>query len=379
VQITPIELRHLLHQNPELAYQEFQTTKLIIDSISALPGFDKRFLFLTPMQTGVLVQYKVNEGNYLLFRADIDALPINEETSFEFKSKNEYMHACGHDVHTSILFGLIEYAARENINQNILFLFQPAEESGGGTMKFFATGIFNQFNVDKAFALHVTDEFTKGTIASTSGVLFASALEVDVDFHGKSSHVAFPQNGKNAFNALRLFLDAVDKIPKGLNDATMLGFGKIASGSVRNIIPGSARLEGTIRALTMKKTNEIASILKTIASGIEQITGVKINVTKEAHYPEVIVDDALFGSLSKIFSKKFTFLDCGFKMTGEDFGYISQQYPSFMFWLGTSTGEQFGLHNAQFLPGDEIIEIGTTIFKEILLAQISSTFSKKNS
>lgn len=370
MQISPIELRHLLHQNPELAYQEFQTTKLIIDAVSALPNFDKRFTIHTPMETGVLVEYKVNDGKYLLFRADIDALPICEETLFEFKSKNDYMHACGHDVHTSILFGLVEYATRENINHNLLFLFQPAEESGGGAMKFFATGIFNQFNIKKAFALHVTDEFPKGTIASTSGVLFASALEINLDFHGRSSHVAFPQNGRNAFNALRMFLDAVDKIPKGINAATLLGFGKIASGSVRNIIPGNAKLEGTIRALTMKETDEIASHLKIIAAGVEQITDVKISVTKGAHYPEVLVDDSLFRSLSKILAKNFTFLDCGFKMTGEDFGYISHQYPSFMFWLGTSTGEQFGLHNPQFLPGDEVIEIGTNVFKEILLAQI---------
>ena len=371
MKISPIELRHLLHQNPELAYQEFQTTKLIIDAVSALPKFDKRFTIHTPMQTGVLVEYKVNDGNYLLFRADIDALPISEETSFQFKSKNDCMHACGHDVHTSILFGLVEFAARENVNQNILFLFQPAEESGGGAMKFFATGIFDQFKVEKAFALHVTDEFPKGTIASTSGVLFASALEIDVAFHGKSSHVAFPQNGKNAFNAVRLFLDAVDKIPKGINDATMFGFGKITSGSVRNIVPGSARLEGTVRALTMKGTDEIASRFGKIASGIQQITDVKVSVIKGAHYPEVIVNDPLFGNLSKILAEKFTFLDCGYKMTGEDFGFISQQYPSFMFWLGTSTGEQYGLHNPQFLPGDDVIEIGTNAFKEILLSQIA--------
>lgn len=369
--LSPIELRHLLHQNPELAYQEFQTTKLIIDEVSALPNFDKRFTIYTPMQTGVLVEYKVNDGNYLLFRADIDALPISEETSFQFKSKNDCMHACGHDVHASILFGLVEYVAHENVNQNILFLFQPAEESGGGAMKFFATGVFNQFKVDKAFALHVTDEFPRGTIASTSGVLFASALEIDVDFHGKSSHVAFPQNGKNAFNAARLFLDAIDKIPKGINDATMFGFGKITSGSVRNIVPGSARLEGAVRALTMKGTDEIASRFEKIASGIQQITDVKVSVTKGAHYPEVIVNDSLFNTLSKVISEKFTFLDCGYKMTGEDFGFVSQQYPSFMFWLGTSTGEQYGLHNPQFLPDDDVIEIGTNAFKEILLSQIA--------
>ena len=369
MQISPIELRHLLHQNPELAYQEFQTTKLLIDALSSLPDFDKRFSLHTPMPTGVLVEYKVNDGKYLLFRADIDALPISEETAFEFKSKNAFMHACGHDVHSSILFSFIEYVSRKNVNQNLLFLFQPAEESGGGAMKFFASGVFNQFIIEKAFALHVTDEFPKGTIASTSGVLFASALEIDVDFHGRSAHVAFPQNGRNAFNALRIFLDAVDKIPKNITEPTLLGFGKITSGSVRNIVPGIAKLEGTIRALSMKETDSIFSQLEKIAAGVEQITGVKIYVSKGAHYPEALVDDALFRSLSKILAKKFTFLDCGYKMTGEDFGYLSQQFPSFMFWLGTSNGETFGLHNPQFLPGDDVIVIGTNAFKELLHSQ----------
>lgn len=367
--LSPVELRHQLHLQPELAYEEFKTTKLIIDAVSALPEFDERFTFHSPMPTGVLVEYKVNDDAYILFRADIDALPIFEETLFPFKSQNNYMHACGHDVHTSILYGFLSYVAKEHIEQNILFLFQPAEESGGGAIKFFASGVFKKFKVKNAFALHVTDEFPKGTIAATSGVLFASALEVDVDFLGKSSHVAFPQHGRNAFDALRQFLDAVDKIPKGLNDATMMGFGKITSGAVRNIVPGSARMEGTIRALSMSGTDESAAKLVHIAKGIEAITVVTISVVKGAHYPEVINDETLFQSLSQKFQQlpnPFSFLDCGFKMTGEDFGYISQQYPSFMCWLGTSTGERFGLHNPQFLPEDDVIDLGIQVFKTIL-------------
>jgi N-acetyldiaminopimelate deacetylase len=346
--ISPIELRHLLHQNPELAFQEYKTTETIIKAINSIPDHTKKIIIHTPMKTGLLVEYKINEGNYILFRADIDALPIKEETSYKYRSVNNFMHACGHDVHTSILFGLLDYISRAKINQNLLFLFQPAEESGGGAMKFFETGIFSLFKIDKAFALHVSDEYSIGTVASTKGVLFASALEVNVNFFGKSAHIAFPADGKNAFNALRLFLDSVDKLPRELYEPFLLAFGKITSGSVRNIIPDQAVLEGTIRALIMNKTNVLFSALENIAMTIERITDVKINVSKGAHYPEVNINEILFEEISKRLSGKFNFLDCGYKMTGEDFGYISHQFPSFMFWLGTSKGEYHGLHNPIF-------------------------------
>lgn len=364
--IKPIELRHLLHQNPELAFEEYKTTEAIISAVKSLPNPKNYFTIHAPMQTGLLVEYKYNDGSYILFRADIDALPIKEETLYKFKSKNNYMHACGHDVHTSILYGLLEYVSEHKINQNILFLFQPAEESGGGALKFLRTGILSQFKIDKAFALHVSDEYPLGTVASSRGVLFASALEVDVKFIGKNSHIAFPQDGKNAFNSLRLFLDSVDKLPKEISEPVLIGFGKIASGQIRNIIPGEAILEGTIRALTMKKTNMLFSTLENIATGIERITDVKIELKKGAQYPEVIVNEIIFDELKNKLSEKFNFIDCGYKMTGEDFGYISHQFPSFMFWLGTSKGEHNGLHNPKFLPDDDVVDTGIDILKEIL-------------
>lgn len=363
---TPIELRHKLHSNPELAYFEYKTTATILEAIQSIPGAAGILKMHSPMHTGVLVEYKVNDGEYLLFRADIDALPIVEDTGYEFSSKNNYMHACGHDVHTSILYGLLKYVIENKIQKNILFFFQPAEESGGGAMKFFATGVFDSYKIKNAFALHVTDEYPKGLIASTSGVLFASALELDIDFTGVSAHVAFPQNGKNAINALRLFLDSVDKIPKDFNEPMIVGVGKISSGEVRNIAPGYARLEGSIRALSVEKANFIISKLENILQGIEQITGVKSIIMRGAHYPEVFVNDALFNKFSEILSKNYEFIDCSYKMTGEDFGYISRKYDSFMFWLGTSTGSKYGLHNPKFLPDDSIIDIGISIFKDIL-------------
>ena len=364
--MTPIQLRHTLHQNPEIAFREFKTTELIIKSINSLAG-SKILKIHTPFPTGVLVEYKVNDGDYLLFRADIDALAIKEENEIEFKSKNDHMHACGHDVHTSILYSFLKEVLNIKSDKNILFLFQPAEEAGGGAMQFYSTGIFNQFKIKNAFALHVSDEFHVGTIASTAGVLFASALEVDIEFIGERAHVAFPDEGKNAFNALRKFLDKKDLFVKNLEEPFIFGIGKYNSGDVRNITPGYARLEGTIRGLSEKKVLSFLNEIEKLLNEVKEATNVDFEITKGAHYPEVIVDKELFGNLSKKLSKNFKFIDCGHTMTGEDFGFFSHKWSSFMFWLGTSKGEKYGLHNPRFLPPDEVIEIGKNVFKEIIL------------
>lgn len=365
IALTPIQLRHQLHKNPEIAYQEFHTTELIINNIEAVDK-NKRLKLHTPFATGVLVEYKVNDSDFILFRADIDALPIKEQTNIYFKSENNCMHACGHDVHTSILYSFIEPVLRIEPDQNILFLFQPAEESGGGAMKFYKTGIFNQFKIKNAFALHVTDEYPFGTIASSPGVLFASALEIDIDFIGESAHIAFPNEGKNAFNAMRYFLDKVDNISQEISEPFIFGIGKITAGFVRNIAPGDARLEGSIRVLSEKSALAFSDKLFSVLNEMKLSTDVDFKLTKGAHYPEVINDESLFKFLFHSLSTKYKFINCGYKMTGEDFGFFSKKFPSFMFWLGTSKGERFGLHNPHFLPHDEVIEMGCKVFLEIL-------------
>lgn len=364
--VSPVELRHKLHRNPELSFREFETSKLLISNIEKLDD-KSRLNIHTPYRTGLLVEYTTSPGDpYILFRADIDALPINEKTDFEFKSLNENMHACGHDVHTSIMYNLISHVLESNIKKNILFLFQPAEESGGGAMEFYGTGIFNNFKIENAFALHVTDEYPEGTFACSKGILFCSTLEVDVDFNGVSSHVAFPENGKNAFNALRLFLDGIDRIPKSITEVFVFGVGKITAGEVRNINPGHARLEGTLRGLRKKNVDDFYAQLENILEGVKKISGVDYIIRRGAAYPEVVINDGLYDKIIPSLSKKYNFIDCGLKMTGEDFGFFSQTYPSLMFWLGTSRGEKHGLHNPEFLPHDNVIEIGKNIFTDIL-------------
>src|ERR1035438_5350729 len=360
--LDPVELRHTLHKFPELMFEEFKTTETLIKNIEGMNDIK----ILRPLETGLIAEYKVNDGNYYLFRADIDALPIKEETGVSFSSQNNLMHACGHDVHTSILYGLLQHVVINRINKNILFLFQPGEEGGGGAEQVIKSGVLDNYNIEKAFALHVTDEYEKGVIASTPGILFASAFELDIELFGTSAHVAFPEKGKNAFEALVLFLTKVKELVNGESEKTIFGYGKIISGDVRNIIPAYAKIEATIRTLSREKSEAFLNKIISLLGTMDRDSGIKYKITTGSLYTEVDVDKNLYKQYRKVLTGKYEFIDCGYKMTGEDFGFISKLYPSFMFWLGTRTGEQFGLHNPKFLPDDKIIKEGIDIFKVIL-------------
>lgn len=362
--ISPIELRHRLHSKPELMFEEFRTTEAILEALSAFEGIK----IYRPIETGLVVEYSQGgDDEYLLFRADIDALPVKEETGWQYASENDCMHACGHDVHASVLFGLIRHVVEAAPKKNILFLFQPGEEGGGGAGRVIASGIFNDFRIKHAFALHVTDEYTLGTVASTKGVLFASAHEVDIEIYGRSAHVAFPSDGIHSFNVFRSFLNEVENLLEQQSAKIVFGYGKVTSGTARNIIPAMTRAECTIRSLSKDKTEVFVEGLKKILDDLKSETGIEYDFHSGPFYNEVIVDDELYDKCTSLLkSAGYDFIDCGYKMTGEDFGFFSRRYPSFMFWLGVGQGEKHGLHNSKFLPPDEAIEKGISIFRTIL-------------
>ena len=360
--LSPVELRHLLHQNPELMFEEFKTTELLFDNLKHLKGIKIH----KPLETGLVAEYTVNEGSYILFRADIDALPIKEQTNFTFSSKNDYMHACGHDVHSSILYGLINNVVEKKVNQNIIFVFQPAEEGGGGAEKLITSGVFDQWNITNAFALHVTDEYDFGIIASTPGIMFASSVEIDINIKGKASHVAFPEKGIDSIKVLRKLLDILDIIIFDSQEPLLFGCGKIYAGDVRNILAENARSECTLRTLSIEKSKDVIRKFESAKSFIENDFKAKIDLIYNSFYTEVINDPELFLAVRSWLKEKFDFIDCGLKMTAEDFGFFTKRYSSFMFWLGTSLDIKNGLHTPFFLPDDKIIEKGIDVFSTIL-------------
>ncbi|HOD41878.1 MAG TPA: amidohydrolase [Candidatus Wallbacteria bacterium] len=368
--LSAVELRRALHANPEPSFKEFATTALIEENISKIYSGLEYVRILKPLQTGLLIEYRAAgpEEPFVLVRADIDALKMDEATGCEYKSVNGFMHSCGHDVHCAVLYGFIRRAAERKIKKNFLFLFQPAEESGGGAELVIKSGILDKYNISSAYALHVNDEFEEGSLASTDGVLFASAREADIEFIGKASHIAFPERGIDALKAARLFLDAAGAEALKYGGRLIFGVGMLNAGEVRNILPARAVIKGSIRALSTSVSDEFYEKLSAVLRGVKDSLKVDFNLKTGSYYPEVSVDSELFSRARALLDRKFNFINCGHKLTGEDFGFISKRYPSFMFWLGTGAPgvKPAGLHNPEFFPPESVIEKGIEILTLLL-------------
>ncbi|MCF7886210.1 MAG: amidohydrolase [Candidatus Marinimicrobia bacterium] len=367
--LSPRELRHDLHKHPELSLQEERTTRVIKENIELmLDKYGHSYKIQRPLKTGILLDYcPLDSKEYILLRADIDALPIQEKTGAKFQSINENMHACGHDIHTAILYATLRYVLKNQIQKNLIFLFQPAEEESGGAKKIIDSKILDEYDIKAAYALHINDEYSAGTIACRPNILFASSLELDVEFEGKASHIANADQGRNALTALSHFLHQTEKLIEKSSEKVLLGFGEAHSGTARNIIPETANLKGTLRTLSMDRANDYFKRIKDVLEQIKSKRGVDYTLQKGAQYKEVYNSPYLFNKAKYALIRDFSFIHCDMKMTAEDFGYFSALYPSLMIWLGSRTGDNVaGLHTPYFLPDDDIIETGLEINKRLL-------------
>ncbi|QTA38595.1 amidohydrolase [Thermosipho ferrireducens] len=347
-----IELRHLLHQTPEIAFHEYETQRILINALKEMQC--EKLTVYKIAETGVMAIYKNKPtGPFILYRADMDGLPIVEKTNWKFASKNGNMHACGHDVHMAVEYELIKKIINSNIDENFVFVFQPAEETGGGAK--YVLEELDELPVKYAVALHVTDEYEFGTIASRAGTLFASATEIDITFVGKPAHIAFYSEGIDSLRMASEFLSV--HYNKNFQEDVLVGFGKISGGDVRNIVARETVIMGSIRSPSLNITEEVISEISKIASQISKKYSGDFSISRGSVYPQVVVDESLLNKLKSVCKRNnFHFVECNMKFTGEDFGYFSLKYPSLLFWAGVSKGERKGLHNPEFLPEDDVIK-----------------------
>jgi N-acetyldiaminopimelate deacetylase len=361
------EIRRKLHQIPEIAFQEFRTKELILKYLENLEGIR---IHLFEHSTGILVEYSHGQGQYLLFRADMDALPIRENTGCEFSSQNDgMMHACGHDLHMTILLGLIYKVTELKPAANLLFLFQPAEEGMGGAESILAENLIQSFDVKHAIALHVSADLPVNTVSTKPGIFFAIPQEFDVEFIGRSAHAAFPEKGNNALAGGIEFYKRMHEFISNLQatQKVIFNIGVMESGNIRNIIPGKCVLQGTHRTLDKATRDLVNTEIKALA----EKTAAEFNLGYETKllctYDPVINDEVLCSQLKSVCAKqKVDFRDSEIFMTGEDFGFFTSFYPSLLFWLGA--GEQeYGLHSEKFLPDPGCIKTGVDLFYQIII------------
>ncbi|WP_067730059.1 N-acetyldiaminopimelate deacetylase [Oceanobacillus damuensis] len=357
-----IELQHIrreLHLIPELGFQEFKTQKYLLEKIE---NIQTERVTIKLWKTGILVKVSGKAPTKTIgYRSDMDGLPITESTDFSFKSTHEgRMHACGHDFHMTIALGVMEKIIRQPIDDDVIFIFQPAEEGPGGALPMLQSEEFQQWKPDVIFALHIAPELPVGTVSSKEGLLFANTSELFIDFKGLGGHAAYPHLSRDMTVTASSFIIQLQQIvSRGLDplSSAVITVGKMESGFVQNAIAESARLEGTIRTLNPKTITIIKQKLEKLMRGFEISHECEIAVDYGSNYYQVYNQGNFVEQFREaMMSNGVTYKEANAAMTGEDFGDMLREIPGFMFWLGVDS--PYGLHHAKLNPKEDALEVG---------------------
>ncbi|MFD2704974.1 N-acetyldiaminopimelate deacetylase [Salibacterium lacus] len=352
-----LTLRRQLHQIPEPGFEEWKTQELLLQKINAMP---QEYLTVRTWRSGIFVFVEGTAPEKTIgYRTDMDGLPMKEQTTLSFPSTYEgYMHACGHDLHMTIATGILSYFAGNPPRNNLLFLFQPAEEGPGGALPMLRSQPFQEWKPDEMYALHVAPEYQIGTVALKPGLLFANTSELFMDLKGKGGHGARPHMANDMVVAASHLVTQLQTIvSRNVNpmDAAVVTVGTISGGTKQNIIAETARLEGTVRTLSVESMKEVKERIKSLVAGIETGFDCEISIDWGSAYCQVNNDKALTDEFMRFTSEEseMELVECGEAMTGEDFGYFLEEIPGVMFWLGVDT--PYGLHDARMEPKEEAI------------------------
>lgn len=366
-----IATRRALHQIPELGMEEFKTHAFLMETIEGLLQ-DCSFSQVRTWETGILVYLTGSAPQKTIgWRTDIDGLPIVEETGLAFKSlQPDRMHACGHDFHMTIALGLLEKMAEQQPKNNLLFLFQPAEENLAGGMLMYEAGAFGDWLPDEFYGLHVRPDLKVGQMATNRATLFAGTCEVKIRFTGKGGHAAFPHTANDALVAASYFVTQVQSVVSRNVDpieGAVVTFGSMHAGTTNNIITETAFLHGTIRALTQSMSLLVQKRVREIAEGIALSFGVDLEIElNPSGYLPVENNPQLADELMTFFEQVdgVEMIDCPPAMTGEDFGYLLNKVPGVMFWLGVDT--PYPLHNPRLSPKEEVLPFAVDKLSDFL-------------
>lgn len=357
-----VALRRKLHQIPEPGFGEVKTQRLLLDYLNTLP---RERMEIQTWKTGILVHIAGNNPSRRIgYRADMDGLPVEEETNLDFRSTHPgWMHACGHDFHMAIALGILTHFVHHPIDDDLLFVFQPAEEGPGGAKPLLESKIFNARRPDMMLALHIAPEYPVGTIAVKPGILFANTSELYIDLVGKGGHAAMPHLANDmviAASQLAVQLQSIVSRNIDPREAAILTIGKLQAGTRQNVIAGKARLEGTIRTLSPETMQTVKNRIKAIVRGIGEAFDCETDIDWGSGYCQVYNDDALTREfMDWVRSTEVRLVQCREAMTGEDFGYFLREIPGFMFWLGVDTPH--GLHHPRIDPKEEAIEVAINL------------------
>ncbi len=375
-----IKTRREIHQRPELAYKEEATAKLVADRLESLGLQVKRKVG----GTGVLgILRGAKNGRVVALRADMDALPLEEMSDVEFKSKEKgVMHACGHDTHVAMLLGAARLLAnhKDELQGTIKFLFQPAEEQGGrgGAKPMIEDGVMENPKVDFVFGLHIDGDEKSGVFGFRGGAIMAAPDRFVIRVLGRGGHGSAPHQTVDPVYVAAQLIIAVQGVSSRMIDPVqpfVISVGSVHSGTKENIIPDEAVLEGTIRTLDEATRKRAKAKVAEVARGVCKAFGARAEVEfEEDAYPVTVNDEKVTEEAMRILKK------AGLKVKtkepllgGEDFSRFLHEAPGTFYFLGTinpSKGCVHPNHSSKFKVDEEVLKLGTAS-----LAQLAMEFT----
>ncbi|HDX9631770.1 TPA: M20 peptidase aminoacylase family protein [Bacillus cereus] len=357
-----ISIRRNLHEHPELSYEEFETTKTIKNWLE-----EKNITIIhSSLETGVIAEISGNNrGPIIAIRADIDALPIQEETNLPYASKIPgKMHACGHDFHTAAIIGAA-YLLKEkesSLSGTVRFIFQPAEESSNGACKVIEAGHLH--GVQAIFGMHNKPDLPVGTIGIKDGPLMAGVDRFEIEIHGVGTHAAVPDAGVDPIVASSQIVMALQTIvSRNISSShnAVVSVTNIHSGNTWNVIPEKATLEGTVRTFQTETREKIPALMKRIIQGVSDALGVKTEFRFYAGPPAVHNDTSLTNLSSQVAEKmNLKIISPTPSMAGEDFSFYQQEIPGSFVFMGTSGTHEW--HHPAFTVDERALPISAEYF-----------------
>lgn len=352
-----IDHYHNLHRIPELSGQEYETAAYIENALREMGYLPRRV-----GGTGITAELISGEElPWLLLRADMDGLAVQEETGLPFASTRPgRMHACGHDTHCAMLLAAAEALRDRKLPQNILFLFQPAEENTFGAAEMIRAGVIPE-KLLASFGFHVWPGVPYGMAATRPGALMAASDVFEIHISGRSAHCA--QRGRGA-DALLTAVDVVsefERIESAAEDrASLLFCGSIHSGTTHNIVPGGAVVRGTIRTYSPEDRRKIKALLVAAAEGAAAARGTEAEFVWESECPAVMNDGALVEKLQALLPD---LAEAQPTLAGEDFARYQELAPGVLVWLGM--GDTPPLHNSRLVVPEGLLRRGVELWQRI--------------
>jgi amidohydrolase len=377
-----IDIRRHLHQNPELSFEEYNTSKYVCSKLDEY-GIEYQSGIV---KTGVVGLIKGNnfDSKTIALRADLDALPILEENDVTYKSVNDgVMHACGHDVHTASLLGAAKILneVKDKFEGTVKLVFQPGEEKlPGGASLMIKEGVLENPTPNSIVGQHVYPQLEAGKVGFKSGMYMASTDELFMTVIGKGGHAALPHLNVDPVLITAHILTSLQQIVSRMSHPTaptVLSFGKIIGNGATNIIPDKVELEGTFRAMNEEWRADAHVKMKKMAESIAESMGGKCEFKIIKGYPFLVNDEKVTNKAKQSaieFLGQENVIELDLRMTGEDFAYYSQIVPACFYRLGIKNEESnitSGLHTSTFNIDEDSIETSIGLMAWIALNELN--------